>query len=110
MHVTLISLFVPLLLAHGGGGDDDEEHHDDAAVEVVEKAPIDNGQINAEVDLPPSCRTAETWGSCPEWTCETDQWTVSTVNETMHQVKDQKADFGGHKSEMTDQHQGTVMF
>ena len=112
MHVSLIcSLLVSGLFAHGGHDDEDavvDEHHD-AAAEIVEKAPIDNGQINAEVDLPVSCRTAETWATCPEWTCDADQWALSTkVNETMKQVKDQKADFGGHKSDMTDQHQGTV--
>ena len=45
------------------------------------------------------------------WTCpEGGQWTVNhsqnnSFDETTIKV-DQKADFGGHKSDMIDQHQG----
>ena len=56
MHVSLVICLINLINAHG-----DDEDHEKAAepTELPElpeaKPPIDNGQINAEVDLPIEC-------------------------------------------------------
>lgn len=111
MHVSLVICLINLINAHGD--DEDDASHDKAAepTELPEaKPPIDNGQINAEIDLPIKCRTKDTWDNCEVWTCpEGGQWTVNhsqnnSFDDTTIKV-DQKADFGGHKSDMIDQHQ-----
>ena len=83
----LIRVVLPILLvvAHEGEHeDDDHEHTDDlpvsdgdkAALEAVmptekptfakiTKATPDDGQYNAQIDLPVECRTPDTWDSCP---------------------------------------------
>ena len=61
MHVSLVICLINLINAHGD--DEDEAGHEktwhDKAAEPTElpeaKPPIDNGQINAEVDLPVEC-------------------------------------------------------
>ena len=57
MHVSLVICLINLITAHGD--DEDDASHDKAAepTELPEaKPPIDNGQINAEIDLPIKCR------------------------------------------------------
>ena len=100
MHVSVICL-IGICFGHG------DDHDAEAEVELpVQKPPFDDGQVNAEVDLPADCRTPETWSNCSTWTCSGEHWELNlNANETTRKV-DQKADFGGHKSDMIDQHQG----
>ena len=103
MHVSVICL-IGICFGHG------EDHDVEAEVELPsQKPPFDDGQVNAEVDLPADCRTPETWSNCSTWTCPGDYWELNlNANETTRKV-DQKADFGGHKSDMIDQHQGKIV-
>ena len=84
----LIRVVIPILLvaAHEGEHDDDDHEHTDnlgsssdgdkSALESamptekptfakITKATPDDGQYNAQIDLPVECRTAETWDTCP---------------------------------------------
>ena len=104
MHVSVICL---IGICFGHGDDHDAQAEDELP---VQKPPFDDGQVNAEVDLPADCRTPETWSNCSTWTCPGDNWELNlNANETTRKV-DQKADFGGHKSDMIDQHQGKSIF
>ena len=84
----LIRVVLPILLvaAHEGEHDDDDHEQSDdlgsssdgdkSALEAamptekptfakITKATPDDGQYNAQIDLPVDCRTADTWDTCP---------------------------------------------
>lgn len=121
----LIRVLLPILLVVFGHESDDHEHTDDLTgsssseddnlpvddamptekptFAKITKATPDDGQYNAQIDLPVDCRTSDTWETCPEWTCPVPFSNIGENVETSYlEVTDQKHDFGGHKSNMNE--------
>ena len=80
----LIRVVIPILLVAAHEGEHDDDDHEDnlgsssdkSALESamptekptfakITKATPDDGQYNAQIDLPVECRTADTWDTCP---------------------------------------------